>query len=204
MYKLPIAVPPGKKFFIVQRYGPSNSVLNSPGPNGEPHFHHGIDIAFATEVEGYGVPVVCPVPNATVVGINFDGAMTSTSNTINLEWREADGRKFNMAAVHVSGVEKKAPYVEGAIIGYLGNAGLVSPKPTILNPYLGTHLHLGLQIDDYWVDPALYFDLTAAYVGEVVPDIRKMLPVHWAWSELANHMEDLTGDKFTWTLTTVT
>ena len=34
---------------------------------------------------------------------------------------------------------------EGAIVAYMGNSGLVSPKPTPEEPYEGSHLHLMLR-----------------------------------------------------------
>lgn len=65
-YKLPLAVPAGKHIYITQPYGRTYLTNEPVGPNGEPHFHYGSDIALGTPEETYGAAIVCPFPSAVV------------------------------------------------------------------------------------------------------------------------------------------
>lgn len=128
--------------------------------------HEAIDVIAGSDVETYGTPVICPFPTARLNRDSFKGAMTDSNNFIQIEYTQADGTKLLMIAVHLSEIVEQATYKYGDIIGYVGNAGMVLPKPTLAHAYQGAHLHLAIQRNGTTDDPGKYFDINSPFRGD--------------------------------------
>lgn len=198
-YKLPLAVPAGKHIYITQPYGRTYLTNEPVGPNGEPHFHYGSDIALGTPEETYGAAIVCPFPSAVVEKSSFTTAMSDNFNCVQLDYVQPDGKKLSLLLGHISALETPTAYTEGQVVAYVGNAGNVSPKPDIAHPYNGAHLHMALHVDGVATDPALFFDLVNGYVGGDTGQERDMPPAIWAVEQLIKNLEGFTGHKIPWT-----
>ena len=95
----------------------------------------------------------------------------------------------------------KKRFKQGEVIGFIGNNGAVTPKPTPSNPFFGSHLHLGLGVKNpgemnfTMVDPSTIFDINDPYIGS--DDPTKDHPVYqWASGFRHNFEKDIhRGDE---------
>src|SRR4029077_15831878 len=181
---LPIQLPAGSAAIITQPFGITENTLEPAGPNGEPHFHYGIDIVLGDDHVTFGAQLRCPFPTATMIN-RFEQPEGSTQTPfLQLEYKATDGTVYNATFAHCSQMEPEGSFQYGAPIAKIGNIGLVAPQPSLKDPYAGAHLHLGLQAHGVWVDPAQYFDITKPFVG-AGPDQQDQLPAtNWLIQEL--------------------
>lgn len=184
LFKFPLLVPKGTRLTVTQPFGKTSLNLEPEGPRGEQHFHYGVDVVRDSVIQTFGTPIVCPFPRAKIVAYQFDQPMGDTTNFIKIEYVAPDGVSHKMVAAHISEIVFRGNYVEGDVIAYVGNAGLVQPKPTPTNPWGGAHSHLGAQLNGQWVDPLTIFNLNDPFIGGG-DDLNKDLPaVRWAIGEL--------------------
>ena len=182
MWKLPIQVPDVSQIRVTQRYGRSSFAIEPKGPNGEPHFHYGLDIARRTPMETYGTAVIMPFPHAELVNYVDPLPGTNGQRFATFRYVSPAGTQFDLVLVHLSAIVFRASYTQGDVVGYVGNSGLVSPTPQIATPFAGSHLHIGLKANGSWVDPEREFSTGLAFIG---PDtsVERDLPA-WRWALL--------------------
>lgn len=183
-FPLPVMLPPNQHPTITQGFGETNNTLEPVGPNGEQHFHYGVDIVFGTDVESFGVPLVVPFKTATLTGSLFDGQQNVATNFIQLSGVGASGNKYDVILAHVSATFPRASYNSGDIVALTGNNGLVAPLPTTEDPFAGSHLHLGLKCNGTWVNPLDYFDVTEYAPERVHQDVTELPRLQWALAQL--------------------
>ena len=180
-YKYPIRIPAGWKLTLSQGFHSE---------------HNGNDVVCGDGAMTYGIPVVWSFP---WVGTVYDSVVDSpiaanvTKAHVQVDCVDPNtGIAYSVIYIHLSGATFYQPYGapqhafnQGDVIGYIGNGGLVRPKPTVENPFGGSHLHLGLgvkkvgELNYTMVDPSLYFDLNDPWRGADDPSRDK--PVYdWA------------------------
>ncbi len=183
-FPLPIQIPDGGAAWITQKFGATTIVLEPKGPNGEEHFHYGIDIVLGDDHATFGAALRCPFPSGTIINRNPQPMGSPTTPFLQLEYKDTEGHVYNATLAHCSEMEPESEYQYGAPVAKIGNIGIVTPDPTLKDPYAGAHLHLGLQVDGAWVDPKQYFDITKHFSGPG-PDGQDQLPAtNWLIQEL--------------------
>ena len=107
--------------------------------------HNGIDI-----VRPYGEPVYC-----VESGIVVEALGKETGYGTHVKVLSDNGNEWTYG--HLSAIDKDCKYGErieaGQLIGKMGNTGFVVSGATPywkLNPYAGTHLHLGVRFVKKW------------------------------------------------------
>lgn len=188
-FRVPLAVPETQRVMMTQGFGVTSVPLEPEGPNGEPHFHYGIDLVCGDDHHTYGLAVVCPFESATVEDKTWQGAMNNAGNGIIAAWTDPQGDKYEAIMWHLSAISDPTTYAQGEVMGRVGNTGLVFPAPALQDPYRGAHLHLGLKLNGEFVDPAQYFDITNPYPGEPTPPALEMPPARWVIAKLAQFMQ---------------
>lgn len=178
-FRIPVALPAGQSIAITQPYGPTSNPIEPAGPNGEPHFHYGVDLVGGDSHHTYGLAVVCPFPAAGNYSEEFTAPMGDRGNYHTIFYTDPSNVQWHMMAYHLSDVVDHSPYSEGDAIGHIGNTGMVEPKPSLVNPYAGAHLHLELFRNGVRVDPLLYFDTLNPYRDGPTPIALEMPPAEW-------------------------
>lgn len=195
IFKAPYQVPTAKRVTVVRGFGPTNERLDPGGPNGEPHFHYGVDIVFGTDRETYGVPLALPFPEAKLISYVAPGDPGGANSHATYRYRSTSGNVFDMVLVHVSEIVFQYPLRFGAVVAYVGNVGTVWPQPDIKNPWDGAHLHLGLKVNGKWEDPMRWFDIFDPFIGEA-DDAQKDVPaLSWALRKAMALYKQLVGKK---------
>lgn len=183
MYKFPIRIPLGKILTISQGF--------------KPDIHIGNDVICGDGPSTFGLPFVWPFPFPGFIYDSVaDSPIAAESKHAHAQVDGVDpvtGITYSLLCIHLSSViytvaqgeNSSIRFLMGETIGYLGNSGMVSPKPTLQNPFGGSHAHLGLGIKNpgeanyTMVDPSLYFDLAQPFYGPDDPEKDK--PVYeWA------------------------
>lgn len=154
-YKLPLCSP--IKPTISQLYGDKTNVAwyHENGLNLSEH--NGLDLISGDPIQTYGTLLVCPVPKAELSKVWWENSMSTKGNGIQIAWEE-NGDRFNMRCWHCSEVVIKKRYVLGDVIGFIGNSGLVTPKPIPESPFNGAHLHLMIFKNGVLIDPLEIFN----------------------------------------------
>ncbi|MGH7174807.1 MAG: M23 family metallopeptidase [Minisyncoccia bacterium] len=169
---------------MTQPFGPTTNTLEPVGPNGEPHFHYGVDLVAGDDHHTYGLAIVCPFPTIAIADKTWEGAMNSLGNGIIGNYTDAEGVKHTLTFWHVSKESDPVDYAEGETMANVGNTGLVAPQPSLKDPYAGAHLHLGYQRNGVWTDPLTIFDLTTWYPGGATPQVLEMPPAEWVVAQI--------------------
>jgi hypothetical protein len=183
-FPLPIQVSAASSITVTQPFGITSNTLEPVGPNGEPHFHYGLDIVCGDDHATFGAELRWPFPSGAMINRSPQPQGSTQTPFLQLEYKPTDGVVYNSTFAHCSEIEPEGTFQYGALVGKIGNIGLVRPQPPLKDPYAGAHLHLGLQADGKWVDPALYFDLTKPFIG-TGPDQEDQLPAtNWLIQEL--------------------
>lgn len=164
-FKLPIQLNTATRITITQPFGVTSNTLEPVGPNGEPHFHYGIDIITGDDHHTFGRALICPFPTSQVINEFVQPQLSPKTPFIQLGHVAEDGTKYNLTLAHCSYFAPGTQFVLGDTVAKIGNIGLVEPQPTLKDPYAGAHLHLGLQVNGVWVDPEHYFDITSTFPG---------------------------------------
>lgn len=179
MFKAPYKVPSRDRIRIGRGFGPTSEPMDPVGPDGEAHFHYGVDIVFGDARQTYGVPLVLPFPSAKLVAYQSPANPDTTTSFATFRWKSPEGDTYDMTLAHVSEIVFMAPYAFGDEIAFVGNAGKVWPKPDIAHPWDGAHLHLGLKKNGTWVDPKRHFDLFNAFIGPADEPQKDVPAVVW-------------------------
>ncbi len=162
-FKFPLALPVGRSLTLTQPFGRTENTLEPVGPNGEPHFHYGIDVVDGSGAEMFGTPIVCPLTNPVLTAYMLPPGTPNATPFIELSGKGASGNHYKIVLAHMAAAFFRGTYNEGDVVALVGNRGLVNPPPTPQDPYAGTHLHLGLQVNGVWSDPFEYFDIATPY-----------------------------------------
>lgn len=112
--------------------------------------HNGADMVGDGPHGGYGEPVKAMHSGRVIAAKQGHKTMGNAVYLLDTS------NKFYSVYMHMSrlNVIEGQHVVEGATIGFIGNAGLVSPKPTSSNPKAGTHLHVSFR----QFPTGIYFD----------------------------------------------
>lgn len=183
MYKFPIRIPPGKALTISQGF--------------KPETHIGNDVVCGDGPSTFGLPFVWPFPfPGKIYDSVADSPIAARAKQAHAQVDGTDpvtGISYSLLCIHLSsvvynvapGADSPVRFLMGETIGYLGNSGIVSPKPTLQNPFGGSHAHLGLGIKNpgeanyTMVDPSLYFDIANPFYGPDDPS-RDNPVLEWA------------------------
>lgn len=182
-YPLPFSLPKGCIPVISQLYGNKTYVdwYKANGVNIDAH--NGIDFVVGNPIHDkiltYGAKLVCPVPNAEFSYKWFTDPMCTQGNGIQIGWEEGNDR-YLLIFWHCSEIVVQNTYKEQDVVGYIGNSGLVSPKPTYTEPFNGAHLHLGLRKNNVLIDPLEIFDLSRWYTSEDSGQQKDLPPLFWS------------------------
>jgi len=167
---------------VTQEYG--NTSFNAwYRANGiDAPYHNGIDIAFdigsnLCSIHTYGTECLCPFNEAKVVKVTWDCPTSTKGNGVTIEYKIDENTCYQVVFWHAGEIKVKLgdKLKEGDIICYIGNSGLVSPKPTEGDPWAGAHCHLRVikyfYNGVYWVtngdmNPRTLFDFTQWHSGE--------------------------------------
>ncbi|MDE1925362.1 MAG: hypothetical protein KGH79_04270 [Patescibacteria group bacterium] len=187
-FRVPISIPDTQRVTLTQPFGPVSNPLEPEGPNGEPHFHYGIDLVCGDDHHTYGVAIVCPFPSITITEKTWEGAMNPTGNGIVGVYTDAEGVVHKIVLWHCSKINDAIEYKEGDVMAYIGNAGLVFPAPSLRDPYAGAHLHLGYYRGDILTDPLTAFDITNPYRGPAPTQALEMPPAQWVVAKIEAFM----------------
>lgn len=179
-FHFPLRIPDDRILTLTQGFGKTENALEPGGPHGELHYHYGIDVVDGLPAETYGTPIICPFKEAHFEGYLFDGPSSQKTNYIKFSGTGASGNKYTLIFAHISAMFFKEKYVEGDVLGLVGNAGMVAPRPTPGNPFGGSHLHFGVQIGGEWVNPLDYFDIANPYRGPQHPAADGLPRIQWA------------------------
>ncbi len=195
-FKLPIQVPEAGAIQITQGFGPTTNTLEPKGPNGEEHFHYGLDIVCGDDHATFGAMLRCPFPSGHLINEFPQQEGSPTTPLIQLQFNDADGTRYDAILAHCSQMQPVGLYAEGDPVGKIGNIGLVSPRPSLKDPYAGAHLHLGLQVNGAWVDPQEYFDCTDPFLGAAPTPDDQLPATDWLIQQLEAFIHSITGHNF--------
>lgn len=190
-FRFPMQIPEGHRLSLTQPFGPSSLEIEPKGPNGEPHFHYGVDVQDINAAQTYGTPLVCPFKDGKLEGYYLPGETAGTTPWLKLTGTGASGRRYSLIFAHVSATFFRASYNEGDIFALAGNAGLVTPSPTPSHPFDGAHLHFGVVVDGEWCDPLQYFDIENPYRGAGAQPESKLPRLRWALETLQQQLASL-------------
>ena len=191
-FNLPVLLPPGIAPVVTQGFGPTDNPIEPRGPNGENHFHYGVDLVFGKDFETYGTPLVVPFERCTVGAYMQPPGTYQNTPFVEIDGIGASGTHYKVILAHVGNIFFRNDYKLGDIVATVGNYGMVSPQPTPADPFAGSHLHLGVQVGGEWRDPFEYFDVSTPFVGaphDPNSDVPRLL---WAIEQLTAQLASLT------------
>ena len=141
--------------------------------------HNGTDIVIGggknQATDSYGTKLVNPFPKALKNKVWFDEPMSTKGNGVKVQHTDERGT-IKMVVWHCSECNDQEEYKKGDTLGYIGNSGLVSPKPSVWNAHAGSHLHLMTYVNDVLVNPREVFDFKKWTVSKVDTSVDKDLP----------------------------
>lgn len=193
LYNVPLRIPTGRVVSVTQGFKSTELVEWYKSQGLDIKEHTGVDLVCGNSWETYGTPFVCPFPKATLHARDFDTALGGKGSRVQIRCIDWKRRELILGGLHLSEVSENVGFLEGDVIGYIGNNGSVTPKPSLINPAAGAHLHLTLLVDGVLTDPLTFFDVQNPYRG---PDtgIQKDLPAaEWAVRELLCVIAGITG-----------
>lgn len=107
--------------------------------------HNGLDVRKDRDGKmGYGTPVLA-MHDGVVESITYDTPHRTRGNGIYIISHD---RTFSTNYWHLSAFECNIGehVIMGQVIGLMGNSGFSLPTPTKAQPWLGTHVHVGLKL----------------------------------------------------------
>lgn len=183
-FPLPLQIPLDHSPIVTQGFGAVNNPIEPAGPNGEPHFHYGIDIVCGSDHDTYGAHIICPTPTLEITEVHLEPEGSKVTPYIMGKYVAQDNTEIFIIFAHIIEAVPLGIYRYGETIAKVGNIGLVSPQPDLKDPYQGAHLHLGVRINGEWVDPIQYFDANQRFIGDS-PTRQDQLPAtNWLIKEL--------------------
>ena len=175
-YPLPIEIVKGRYPIVTQEFGDPAKAAWYKANGIDIDSHNGTDIVISGgEINTYGTKLVCPVPKSMRTSVWYESPMSTKGNGVKIMWKEG---KDTVEALcwHCSECKQRDSYELGDTLGYIGNSGLVTPKPSFYRVHAGAHLHLGTWINGVLVDPRTVFDFKKWFTSEVDTGIEKDLP----------------------------
>jgi hypothetical protein len=182
-FPLPLQLTAAQKARITQPFGATTNELEPLGPDGEAHFHCGVDIVCGDDSETYGTALYCPFPTASVEAYLVQAGNKDTP-FVQLSYTAIDGTKYEAVLAHMSAMETPKSFIYGDLVGRAGNVGVASAQRSLKNPYAGAHLHLGLKVNGEWVDPERYFDFSKSFSGDAAIPQNQLPTTNWLVQEL--------------------
>lgn len=190
-FPLPLVLPASAKVQVTQPFGTSQLTLEPEGPGGQPHFHYGVDLVWGPDALVFGTPLVLPADADSISSYLLPPGDKSNTPYINVSLTGASGTKYIMTLAHCSKIELGVSLKAGTEVGLTGNYGLVGGTPSISDPFISSHLHLGLQANGKWVDPLQYFDITKWQIGPARDPANCTPRIQWAVQQLQEILASL-------------
>lgn len=187
--KIPLRIPKGLYPKITQAFGDKRLVDWYKKNGVDIDFHNGVDITVGNSVQTYGTAIVAPI-KSYYDKVWFDEPMSTKGNGIAITF-EHDKEYYRMIAWHTSENVEKNKYKEGDTIAYIGNSGLVTPKPTPSKAHNGAHIHLMLYKNGELIDPMELFDITQWYEGDDTGVEKDLPPLFWALQRAKELLNEL-------------
>lgn len=178
-YKFPLQIPLGRRVSVTQGFKSTELVNEYKKAGINITSHEAIDAIAGNPAETYGTPFVCPFPSATLYAFQPEANPTAGAR-IRLSHKDTNGDILIMGGLHLFDLVEKQVYLQGDILGYVGNYGYVLPKPTIGAPFAGSHIHLELWKNGTPVDPLLYFDPQNPFIGKDTGIEKDAGRIRWA------------------------
>ena len=175
-YPLPLEIVRGRYPIVSQEFGDPSRAEYYKAHGININAHNGTDIVISGGSSNtYGTKLVCPAPTALLNKVWQLDPMSTSGNGVQCQWQDERGT-IKMTVWHCSETNRQSEYKLGDTLGYMGNSGLVDPVPSVFNVFAGSHLHLGVKINDVLADPREVFDFTKWTVSETDTGIEKDLP----------------------------
>ena len=193
LYNIPLRVPAGRVVSITQEFKDAARVAWYKENGVTTNEHTGLDLACGSDWETYGTPFVCPFSSATLHAREIESATGPKGSRVQIRHVDWKGRELILGGLHLSEISENAGFVEGDVIGYIGNSGSVTPKPSIIRPAAGAHLHLTLLVDGKLTDPTLFFDVRNPYRGADTGIAKDLPAADWAVKELLRIVSGIMG-----------
>ena len=187
----PIEIPEGSFPIITQAYGDKSKVAWYKKNGVDINEHNGVDVVVSGGKDAtYGARVVCPFPQAALNKTWWDHPMSTKGNGIMISYQ--DGKDYyQMLVWHCSEIITKSLYKERDIIGFIGNSGLVDPKPTPESPFSGSHIHLMAYLNGKLIDPMEIFTIKEWYTGKDTGAIKDLPALQWVLDYAKSKVEAL-------------
>lgn len=190
-FPFPLAVPAGRHLTVTQQFKSKEMADFYAAKGLTMREHNGVDVVCGNDVATFGAAIVCPFPYADLIEYRFEDSVSAANTYTRIKHESHDGHVYEMAAVHISGIEFTEPYSEGDAIAYVGNSGTVSPAPEIGRPFAGAHLHLTAYIDGKLVDPLTLFDIAAPFTSPDTGTEKDIPAIKWAISQAQIRLTEL-------------
>lgn len=193
LYNIPLRVPPGRVVSITQPFKSTEMVAFYKSQGLDIKEHTGLDLVCGDSWQTYGTPFVCPFPKAELVSAENYPEPGQKGGRVQIRCVDWKGRELILGGLHLSEVSDNVGFLEGDVIGFIGNSGPVFPAPDIAHPAAGAHLHLTLRVDGVLTDPALFFDVQNPYRGPDTGYEKDKPAAMWAVRELLSLIGGMTG-----------
>jgi len=143
MTKLPFKT--SQRPIVTQEYGDFSNAFWYQQHGIQIPYHNGTDIVFGNSKQTYGTEIVCPFKKASVVQVWWNNPTDTHGNGVLIETDIDEVTKWRVLFWHSGEIAVKLgqELTEEDLICYVGNSGLVNPKPTSDAPWAGAHCHLG-------------------------------------------------------------
>ena len=175
-YQFPFRIPVGWKLFVTTPFTGVDK-------------HNGVDVVTLDQMGvykpeyTYGIPIVWPFPfPGKPYEIHIDSPIPGQGKKARIQVDGVDpvtNIQFSLIDVHASsspyfvpaGTPNSIVFKQGDVIGFVGNNGAVSPKPTSSDGFAGSHSHIALGVKRPGMlnaineDPLIYFDLANPFRG---------------------------------------
>jgi murein DD-endopeptidase MepM/ murein hydrolase activator NlpD len=178
-YPLPLEIVKGRYPVVTQEFGDASRVAWYKANGVDINAHNGTDIIIGGgkngPVDTYGTKLVCPFPTGLRNKVWYTEPLSTQGNGVRIQFSDERG-VIKMLVWHCSECNNQEEYKQGDTLGYIGNSGLVDPKPTFANVHAGAHLHLGTFVNDVLCDPREIFDFTKWFISDVDTSVQKDLP----------------------------
>ena len=195
-YPLPIEIVKGRLPLVTQEFGnhSNDAWYANNGINLGETGHNGTDLIITGGwAATYGTRLVCPFPKALLNKVWYTEPMSTKGNGIQIQCNDERG-VIKMLIWHCSETNEQMEYDEKDTLGFIGNSGLVSPKPYFANVHAGSHIHLMTYVNGVLVDPREIFDFNEWYVSETDTSIEKDLPPFFHFlSYVRKTLEEISG-----------
>lgn len=193
LYNIPLRVPAGRVVSITQEFKDEARVAWYKENGITTNEHTGLDLACGDSWQTYGTPFVCPFPKAELIAREVAADPGLKAGRVQIRHVDWKGRELILGGLHLSEVSDNAGFIEGDVVGFIGNSGAVTPKPSLMNPAAGAHLHMTLRVDGVLTDPCLFFDVQTPYRGADTGYEKDKPAADWAVRELLHLIAGMTG-----------